>query len=151
MLSLSSCVVKAFGAIRFRIVWNEHRSSSDPGSFLLILASWEPDCITFCTIRVQNSAGLLLVLSDRNLELIRTRYPFGKGGDSFGPLQNRRGKWAMVTCVRKFSINGRFRKMRMSNIFLMHETELPCMHARGRDNSKTSNWYFWSDSAPLAH
>ena len=26
-----------------------------------------------------------------------------------------------------------------------------CMHARGRDNSKTSNRQFWSDSAPLAH
>ena len=151
MYAVFPCVKKAFGAKKLRSARNVPRSASDPGSCFDMLASCEPEYTKNCTIRVWNSTGLLLVLSDRHLELIRARYPFWKEGDSFGPCQSRRRKWSIDTCPRKIWPNDRCWKMRMSNIFLMHETEPPYMHARGRDNSKTSNRQFWSDNAPLTH
>ena len=151
MYAVFPCVKKAFGAKKLWSARNVPRSASDPGTKFNMLASCEPEYTLKRTIRVWNSTGLLLVLSDRHLELIRARYPFWKEGDSFGPWQSRRGKWAIGTCPRFFLPNVRCRNVRMSNIFLMHETEHPCMHARGRDNSKTSNRQFWSDNAPLTH
>ena len=151
MYALIRCVQKAFGAKKLRRASDVPRSWRDPGSYFVMLASCEPEHTESCTIRVWNSTGLLLVLSDRHLELMRVRYPFWKEGDSFWPWQGRRGRCAIDTCPRKISPNDRCQKVRMSKIFLMHETEPSCMHARGRDNSKTSNRHFWSDNAPLAH
>ena len=148
MQGIYSCVVKAFEAKWSERTWNVPRSSSDPGLCLVMLASCEPEYTKICMIRMWNTTGLILVLSDRHLELIRARYPFWKESDSFFQWQRRRGKRAICMCDRIKWPNDRFQKMHMSSVFLMHKSDLQCMHARGRENPKTSNLYFCVRSCP---
>ena len=130
MYTFESWVLMAFGANNLKSAWNVYISSSDPGSSLVMLASCGSEQTKTCTHSVWYWTTFLLVLSDRHFALVRPWYPFGKVGVSLGPEQNRRGNWRWEHTLQQLAL--RPISENVLNPYLIHETDLTCMHARAR-------------------